>query len=343
MKKLLFLTPSFPKDATESHVIPFLQHVFLAFAEKYPEIDLTIVAIHKPLSDTYYWNGIKIIPMRGNNVSYPQKILFLAKSFYRLHKLIREEKYDGILNLWYNDFSIFTHAINAKTFTWMLGQDVKKENRYLRFKKPNPNKIMALSGFNNEVLYQTAKIRAHKVIPMAINESLFPELNTGTREISVFGAGNLSPLKNYRLFVEVIAALQKTIPDIKAELAGTGEQESELKALANELGLEKNITFLGLISHQQTLEKMNHSKVFLHTSTFEGGSTVYFEALYSGCQLVGTLPMVDRELPNFHWHETKVAIVTAITSILKNPKPAERTTYYTMDYVCAEIYGLFYS
>ncbi len=343
MKKLLFITPSFPKDVTESHIIPFLQHVFLAFIKKYPNIELTIVSVQKPISSEYYWHNIKVIPLNGNDVKYPVKALFLCKSFYSIHRLIRKHNYDGILNLWYNEFSVFSHAVNTKTFTWMLGQDVKKENRSLKFFKPNPNKIIALSEFNNNVLFQNTNIKAHKVIPMAINETLFPEFNHTERNIDVFGAGWFSALKNYTLFVEVILELKKIKPNLKAEIAGIGEQEVELKNLVKANGLQENLSFLGLLSHRETLQKMNNSKVFLHTSTFEGGSTVYFEALFSGCQLVGTLPMMDKPVENFHHCPTKAQIVQTISFLLENQTPPKQVRYYSMDFVCDEIYNLFYS
>ncbi|WP_309642711.1 glycosyltransferase family 4 protein [Flavobacterium sp.] len=343
MKKLLVISPSFPKDASESHVIPFLQHVFLAFKEQYQDVELTIVAIHKPLLEKPYdWNGIKIIPLQGNDIKYPLKVVFLLKSFYKLHRLVKANQYDGILNLWHNEFSVFTQVFRCKKFTWMLGQDVKKDNVYLRYFKPNPNKIMTLSNYNNEALYKSAAIRAHKIIPMAINENLFPPLNNEQRYIDVFGAGFLSPLKNYKFFLEIILALKAIKPNIKAELAGMGEQEQDLKRFVAENNLEDNVTFLGMISHAATLDKMNHSKIFLHTSLFEGGSTVYFEALYSGCQLIGTLPMMDKPIENFHFHEIKMDIVDKISVLLENLPPAKRVRYYSMDFVCKEIYDLYY-
>lgn len=201
---------------------------------------------------------------------------------------------------------------------------------------------MALSQFNNDVLHQTAGIKAHKVIPMAINMELFPKLNLGARPIDVFGAGWFSELKNYGLFLESVLELQKTKPDIKVEIAGTGNRENELRNFVKENNLENNVIFLGLLSHQETLKKMNEAKIFLHTSTFEGGSTVYFEALYSGCQLVGTLPMMDKPVENFHYCPTKSEIVAAILFHLENPKPPKRVSYYSMDFVCEEIYHLFY-
>ena len=342
MNKLLFITPGFPKDETESHVIPFLQHFFLAFKKQYPEIVITIISIHVPLGSDYYWNGIKVIPLSGNNVRYPSKIVFYIKSFLKIISLLNKNKYDGILNFWYNDFSVFSHFIFPKTYTWMLGQDVKKDNLYLRFFKPNPKKIMTLSQFNDDVLFENKKIRAHKIIPMGINEDLFPPLNENKRKIDVFGAGNLTSLKNYRLFVNAILELKITNPTIIAEIAGTGEEEFELKKMIHDNKLENNLTLIGQLSHQETIEKMNNTAIFLHTSTFEGGSTVYFEALYSGCQLVGTLQMMDKPIENFHYHTTKKSIANCITSLLQNPKPVKRISYYPMSHICKEIYELYY-
>ena len=342
MKKLLFITPGFPKDATESHVIPFLQQVFLSFKKKYPEIELTVITIHKPISEPYYWNGIQVIPLNGNDVKYPMKFVFLAKAFLKIRQVQKQNKYDGILNLWYHEFSVFTPHINTKSYTWMLGQDVKKSNWSLRLFKPNPEKIMALSQYNNAILYETVKIRAHKIIPMAIDESIFPDLNLKERPIDIFGAGWFSHLKNYKLFLAVILEMRKIRPDIRVEIAGAGEQEQELKNFVKANNLQKNVTFLGLLHHQETINKMNDSKIFLHTSTFEGGSTVYFESLYAGCQLVGTLPMIDKPVENFHYCPTTTEIVAAISSLLANPKPPKRVLYYSMDYVCGEIYNLFY-
>lgn len=342
MKKLLFITPGFPKDATESHVIPFLQQVFLSFKRKYPEVEITVITIHKPIGSPYFWNEIQVIPLNGNDVKYPKKLGFLTKAFFKIRELQKKNEYDGILNCWFHEFSVFMPLIHTKSYTWMLGQDVKKSNWSLRLFKPNPEKIRALSQYNNAILYETAKIRAHKIIPMAIDESLFPELNLKERPIDVFGAGWFSDLKNYRLFLAVILEVRKIKSDIRVEIAGAGEQEQELKNFVKANNLEKNIKFLGLLPHHETINKMNDSKIFLHTSTFEGGSTVYFESLYAGCQLVGTLPMMDKPVENFHYCPTQTEIVAAISSLLANPMPSKRVLYYSMDFVCGEIYNLFY-
>jgi glycosyltransferase involved in cell wall biosynthesis len=343
MKKLLIITPGFPRQENESHIMPYIQNVILSFKNLYPSVHLTILSTHKPISKTsYQWHGIEVIPLNGNDVKYPTKIGFLIKSYFKLKQLIQKNKYDGIFNLWYNEFTILTQLIKCNRYTWMLGQDVKPDNFYLKILKPKPERILAMSPSNNDILFQTNGVRAHKVIPIAINEALFPLLNTGERAIDLFGAGNLSALKNYKLFIQVIIELKKTNPFIKAELAGDGPEEQDLKTIIAQNNLQNNITLLGLISNAEVLNKMNNAKIFLHTSTFEGGSTVYVEALYSGCQLVGTLPLLDKEIENFHCHKTVADIGTKINYLLANPKPAKRIIYYSMEMVCNEIYSLFY-
>ncbi|AWA29501.1 hypothetical protein HYN48_05030 [Flavobacterium magnum] len=316
--------------------------MFLEFRTQYPDVDITVVAIHKPISAPYIWHGIKVIPLLGNDVKYPGKALFLLKAFLKIRRLHKTNNYDGILNLWYHEFSVLTSWIHPRTFTWMLGQDVMDSNLTLRLFTPNPDKIAALSHYNNEVLGKTTGIKAHKIIPMAINESLFPELNTRVRTIDIFGAGWLTPLKNYRLFAEVILELKKTLPDIRAEIAGAGPEEGLLTEFIRHHNLGQNLKLTGLLTHSQTLEKMNNATVFFHPSTFEGGSTVYFESLFSGCQLVGTLPMTDKPVENFHCIQSKDDIVIRIKSLLENPAPAKRVTYYRMAEVCRDIYNLYF-
>lgn len=343
MKKLLIITPGFPKQENESHILPHIQNVILSFKNLYPSVHLTILATHKPICTTsYHWHGIEVIALKGNDVKYPTKILFLIKSYFKLKQLIKTNKYDGILNLWYNEFTLLTQLIKCNRYTWMLGQDVRPDNFYLKLLKPTPERIVALSPSNNDILYQTIGVRAHKVIPIAVNETLFPVLNIGERAIDVFGAGNLSALKNYKFFIQVIVELKKTNPFIKVELAGDGPEEEDLKTIIEQNNLQNNITLLGLISNAEVLAKMNNAKIFLHTSTFEGGSMVYVEALFSGCQLVGTLPLLDKEIENFHYHKTIADITTKINYLLAIPKSAKRIIYYSMEMVCNEIYSLFY-
>lgn len=338
----MIITPGFPKGEADSYTIPFLGHLLPAFSERYPDVELTVVACQKPVSAQYFWNGIRVITLNGNDIRYPAKIRFLLKSYFRLRNIIKEEKFTGILNLWYNDFAVLSDFLPCNNFTWMLGQDVRASNRYLRIKKPKSQKLISISPFSDAVLEETAGIRAHKMIPIAVDPNLFPDLNTAERPIDIFGAGWLTPLKNYKLFLKVVLELQAQFPNIRAEIAGTGPEGESLQAFVKQHRLEPNIKFCGLISHEETLDKMNQSKIFLHTSTFEGGATVYAESLFSGCQLVGTLPLMDRPIKNFHCVDQKKAIAATIADLLKETPQAERIVYYPMEYVCDKIYKLYF-
>lgn len=342
MKRLLFITPGFPKTTDETHVVPFVQQFIRNFHERFPEVQLTVVSIHKPVSEPYSWHGIEVVPLNGNDIRYPSKFLFLFQSFLQLRKLHRERKFDGVLNFWFQEFSILTRWLGCQNYTWFQGQDVLKDNRTLQFFRPKPNHIIALSDFQNQKLFETMRIRANKVIPIGIDEKIFPKLNQRERQIDIMGAGWLTEIKNFSLFIGIVIELRKTNPDIRAVIAGTGNQERQLKQLVRDNGIEKNVSFLGLLSHAETLERMNDSKIFLHTATFEGGGAVCSEALYSGCQFIATLPLFDRKMENFHLLSEKSEIVAKIRALLNHMPAPKRIRYYAMETVCDKVYQLFY-
>jgi len=52
--------------------------------------------------------------------------------------------------------------------------------------------------------------------------------------------------------------------------------------------------------------------------------------------------MMDKPIENFHYCPSQSAMVETIHRLLEQmPKP-KRVRYYSMDYVCQEIYKLFY-
>jgi glycosyltransferase involved in cell wall biosynthesis len=63
---------------------------------------------------------------------------------------------------------------------------------------------------------------------------------------------------------------------------------------------------------------MQRSKVFLHTSYYEGFSTVCLEALYAGAQVVSFVEAMERKIP--HWHIVKSSreMIREILEILQS-------------------------
>jgi glycosyltransferase involved in cell wall biosynthesis len=70
--------------------------------------------------------------------------------------------------------------------------------------------------------------------------------------------------------VRATAILKKKFPDVRFVCAGEGPEMDNLVHLAKELGVEKEVTFLGKISRAETWQLRKNSEVYVLNSTYEG-------------------------------------------------------------------------
>lgn len=70
--------------------------------------------------------------------------------------------------------------------------------------------------------------------------------------------------------IKATAILKKQYPDIRCVVAGEGPEMENLIALAKELDVEKEVTFLGKISRAETWQLRKNSEVYVLNSTYEG-------------------------------------------------------------------------
>lgn len=92
--------------------------------------------------------------------------------------------------------------------------------------------------------------------------------------------GRLTPVKNQSYLLKVFSELCKYIPESLLLIAGTGDLESELKAEAVALGIDRNVYFLG--HYEYVFELYNLSDVFLLPSIHEGMPLTLVEAQCCG-------------------------------------------------------------
>ena len=115
-------------------------------------------------------------------------------------------------------------------------------------------------------------------------EEMFSKIKTGS-EIKFLTAANLIKRKNIHLLLKAFA---KTGKSFSLEIAGDGKELPQLKKLTKKLNLEKNVTFLGKLAHDEVLSKMREANVFALPSVNETLGLVYLEAFASGCLVIGT-------------------------------------------------------
>ena len=200
---------------------------------------------------------------------------------------------------------------------------------------------MAISDFIADEFFKNFLIRPHQTIPNGIEKELF-ENTSFVRTVDVIGAGSLIPLKRYDLFISCIAELRRTIPDIYAVIAGKGTEEFFLRNKITELKLQDNIVLNGEMEHQNLLRLMQQTRVFLHSSSYEGFSMVCLEALYAGCHVISFCRPMKANFSHWHIVKTKEEMIEKALSILSQPDlEYERVMPYSINETAKSVMQLY--
>lgn len=101
-------------------------------------------------------------------------------------------------------------------------------------------------------------------------------------------AGRLVPIKQVDKIISAYSEICGQIPDVDLFIAGTGCEESNLKALARSLGLENRVRFWGECSREQVFSLMQGALFLVLASRSEGCSMAMLEAFGAGRLVVGS-------------------------------------------------------
>ena len=303
---IIILTPGFPTDETDSTCLPLLQTLLISLKENFPNVNIIILSFEYPFfKGTYKWHGFDVVSLNGYNKRKLFRLILWREALKQLKNIYTRNKVIGLLSLWCGECAWigkkFSRKHNLKHYCWLWGQDARKGNKYVSRIRPSANELIALSDFLRSEFEKNYSIRSAEVIPPGIDIQQYKWKND-VRDIDVLGVGSLIPLKQYNIFVDVIGELRKYFPNIKAVLCGKGPEEYKLQKQIEELGLKKNITLAGEVSHQEVIQLMQRSKLLLHTSMYEGFGLVCAEALYAGAHVISFCKVMNEEI--LHWYTT---------------------------------------
>ncbi len=150
-----------------------------------------------------------------------------------------------------------------------------------------------MSGFDTRV--------PHEVVSNPLDTDRFhpplPSVRAGLKEKYGFSnftltcAGRIAPEKNLPDLLRTAAALRRDIPELTVAVIGKGPDESVLRGLTRELGLERHVLFPGFLSHAELAEAYAASDVFLMPSTSETQSLSTMQAMLCGLPVLGARAM----------------------------------------------------
>ncbi len=123
------------------------------------------------------------------------------------------------------------------------------------------------------------------------------EISPGSEELRakyrnrrvILSVARLMPSKGIDLMIKALPALVTRWADVLYVVVGRGAEESRLKALVRELGMEKHVEFTGQLPHNRVMEYMSVCEAFVLPSWQETFGLVYVEAMAHGKPVVGVL------------------------------------------------------
>ena len=317
---ILIITPGFPTNENDTGCIPPMQEYFKMFIDIYPSVKISVVSIHYPYKNKVYsWRGINVYSCGGRGVGQPKRILYWLSAIHNALKINKEYKIDLIHSFWLSETaligSLLSKLLNVRHINTMMGQDVKPENKFLKLLPLIKIIKVAVSEFQSKVFYMSTGKKSDYVIPWGIENSFIEKYE---RNIDLIGVGALIPVKNYKLFVDVIAKIKIEYPAIRCLLIGEGSERREIEFLIQKNNLKDNISLTGHITREEVLNCMKRSKILLHTSDFESFGYVIAEALVSGCFVVCKNTGCAKESDKIFLVNNNNEFTAAVLNILKN-------------------------
>lgn len=343
---LLILIPGFPKDEADSTCVPFPQAFIRNLKRHDPSRNIVVIAFQYPfIKSIYEWHGVQVHAFGGKNKGGLSRLMLWRKISRRIKTIIEENNVIGILNFWLGECALVSKHVARKydirSLTWMMGQDAKKENTYFKRIKPTGESLIALSDFVAGEFFKNYGFRPAHTIPLAIDSTLFSS-EQRERSIDVLGAGSLIALKQYDRFIKIIASLSRAHPEIKTMICGDGPQLNSLQQLIDELQMNRHIKLAGEVAHSEVLRLMQSSKVFLHTSSYEGFGGVCSEALFAGAHVVSYCQPMNTVFDHTYIVATEAEMERKVSELLmKKELDHQSINTYSMKEVCARVMSLY--
>lgn len=327
-KTLVLLSPVFNVYEQENWM-PWQAVWVRTVNELFPELKIVIVAFHFPAAEKKKidWHGNDVYLLGGALKKKWHTALRWAQAWQLLKRISRKNDIAGILSFFCSECAFIGHYFAKRHHLqhkiWVLGQDAKKDNKQVSRIHPAGEELVCLSDFLRDEFYRNHNILPAHVVAVGANTSLFSG-GTHHRDTDLLGAGSLTPLKQYDVFIDVVKLVHDQLPAVKAVICGDGEERERLIQKINTLGLGTNVSLPGYQPHEATLSRMQRSKLFLHTSLYEGLGVVMLEALYAGAHVISFVKPLYAPIPNWHVVQTKEEMAAKALWLLRDEATAFR-------------------
>lgn len=223
--------------------------------------------IKETIEDLKRQNIPYVIHMHQVQSGFLAEMAMLGTEFRKKALFTVHSTFSGYM--FHNKFLSFTNALLAQRTTCVSNTSYQDYPKAIKWIKGNC--IQALqNGVDTE--------RIDSILST-------PEPHDGINFIYV---ARVIPLKNHKFLVDV---LKKCDQKVRFTFVGAEDKEQEVRKKAEKLGVDKRITFTGLIPRDEVFQKLQEADYYISSSTLEGLPVSVLEAMYCG------LPCVLSDIP----------------------------------------------
>jgi len=154
--------------------------------------------------------------------------------------------------------------------------------------------VTAISSYLMDAVHAYGFVGVETIIPNGVDMSLFtfqPRMDTEKIKASqrvIITTSRLVEKNGVDVLIRAVLEVKKIVPAIKCYIIGDGPERSALEKLTNELGLSRDIIFLGSIPYEEIPFYLHKADVFVRPSRSEGMGNSFVEALSVGVPIIGT-------------------------------------------------------
>lgn len=300
-------------------------HVLNLVKELASNIDVTLLSLRPgAFADEARAIGIKVEVIKSLNIcSDINKAIKLVKDnqFDIIHShgskgnifayAIKKACKIPVVTTIHSDYKLdYLHSLFKRLTIGMINSRVLRKLNYYIVVTSAFRKMLVERGFRNDKIFTILNGMDMSRPPAVLSRDDFSEkykvpLEAG--DILVGTAARLDPVKDIGTLLEAARYVVKQNPKVKFLIGGEGEQDKELKARTAELGIERNVFFLGWLNNPYEL--ISVLDINAMTSISEGFPYYLLEgARYSRatiCSRVGGIPDLIESTSNGYLFEPK--------------------------------------
>lgn len=301
--KILILTSEFPPNV--GGIGNHGYNVALHFSKKGHEVMVIADSLNQSKDDLARFEKQQPFQLRW----IPRKNNVLFTYFHRISEAIKNQKnYDVILCS--GKFSLWTGALihlikrRKSIFAVVHGSELDIKQPWLKkftfWSLSKMNEIISVSNYTAQFIPNSiSKNSQVTIVPNGISLDEFQvELKAPLKKLmgspSIITLGNVSQRKGQMNVINALPSLLNQFPNIHYHVVGKPSEQAIMEEKARELGVLSSITFHGMLSRAELMEKLHGSdiKAMLsdHTpsGSFEGFGIAILEANIFGVPAIGS-------------------------------------------------------